>query len=149
MENNTFCRYKRNDVKVWACVRKAIVSASNMSAMFIHPLSHKIVYNSSVNSATIQCHDSQTIESSAFANSHSTIAVDKCFEWNGKIREWKEKLTLNWLECSNLWKSGSNSRASSRFCRNCRWNVTISWILPNKAWISAFERNVSRFNGSK
>lgn len=67
-------------------------------------------------------------------------------EWEGICFQ---ILTRYWLGWSNLWKSGSNSRASTRFCKNCRWNVTISWIFPKRALISAFDRKVSRFKGSK
>lgn len=66
-----------------------------------------------------------------------------------KKKKYAKNLTLNWLEWSNLWKSGSKSSASSRFCKNWRWNVKISCILPKSAAISACDRNVSRFNGSK
>jgi len=41
------------------------------------------------------------------------------------------------------------STACSRLCRNCCWNCTISWMLPNRRSMSSTDRNVSSFSGSR
>lgn len=88
-------------------------------------------------------------EGRANRKEHILRIAMKCHYYNATLKLPFAKRTLNWPQCSNLLKSGSRSKDSSRFCRNWRWNVTISCMLPNRALISALDRNVSRFIGSR
>ena len=59
------------------------------------------------------------------------------------------ELTRNFFGSSRVKKSPPSSTASSKLCRNCSWNWTISWMLPNNCIISSDVKSVSAFRGFK